>query len=119
MPKKIFIILTLTLLLLGCSSYRPHTKTEKYWLAAMISAQAADVATTEYALHRGLHEANPILGKDPSLGKTIGIKALSVGVIYLMGQIDPKRRKLYYQIGTVVGLAPAIWNWYQIERNGD
>ena len=67
-------------LLTGCSTYRPHTKTEKVWLCTMIAGQASDYISTERALDMGLVESNPIYGdslEKVALGK-IAISALAI-----------------------------------------
>jgi len=114
--KKLFTLILFCLVFISCSSSRPHTKAEKYWLTAMIAGQVADAATTQYGLHRGLKEANPLYGKDPNMGVVIGVKVVYVGLAYGLGQLIPDGRKAFYIIGCIPGWGAAGWNLYQIEK---
>lgn len=50
----------------------------KLGLPVMIGGQAADAISTIQALKRpGVYETNPLLGKRPSMGKLLGMKALT------------------------------------------
>ena len=113
---KSLILALICLTLISCSSSRPHTKAEKYWLATMIAGQVADAATTQYGLHQGLKEANPLYGKDPNMGVVIGVKIAYVGLAYGLGQLIPEGRKTFYIIGCIPGWGAAGWNFYQIEK---
>lgn len=48
------------------------TKTSK---AALIAANLADALSTDWAMHQGATEANPLYGEEPSRWRLYGIKA--------------------------------------------
>jgi len=114
--KRVLVLILILFLLNGCVTFRPHTKTEKILLGAFVTSQMADIASTEYALNHGCKEMNPIYGKDPSLGKMILFKGLFVGIIYLLGQIDPKHRPIFYSIPTAITLGAVANNVYQANK---
>ena len=60
----------------------PAFRQRQLSLGVLTVAAALDVLTTEQALHRGCHEANPIYGRHPSLGELVGAHALVVGVAW-------------------------------------
>lgn len=56
-----------------------YTGWNKFWLVAAIVGQAADVASTSYAINHGAEEVNPVYGKDPNLLLMVGIKMALIG----------------------------------------
>ncbi len=59
----------------------PAFRKRQVGVAALAIAALADVLTTEAALHRGCHEANPIYGPHPGMGPMLlshaGVVALA------------------------------------------
>jgi len=100
----------------GCGFSRPHTKEEKWWLGGVIVGQAADGISTKMFVRQGIEESSVFAGKHPSDGTIFLFKAGAVGIVYVLGQIDPDNRLLYYKIGSILGFAPAAWNYYKLTQ---
>jgi len=95
---------------------REHTTSEKTWLAGMIACNAADYYTTKEFLSKGMKEANPIYGENPSDEKLIVGKLAGVIIFYIAGQVDPDNRELYYKIGSGLACGAAAWNKIQMNK---
>ena len=81
--------------------------------AGPIVGQAADFATTVYALRRGAEEANPIMkGVVRSLPVFAAVKlALGVGAAVMVKRTESKTAKRVFSgIATMAGLGPALSN---------
>jgi len=59
---------------------------------------------------------NPLLGKQPSDSDVWLFKGAVVGVTWLLGEIDPERKKQWYQISAIFGIGGSGWNTYQLLR---
>ena len=73
------------------------------WIVLAIAA-VADVATTEAALHRGCHEANPIYGRHPSLPLLIGAHAIPLALAW------PVRRSPWLYLPAALFAGAALHN---------
>lgn len=92
------------------------------WYVAPVLANAADLGTTLVGFDKGLHEANPLLGKHPSVGKVVAVKlvttAVSVGGTYFFDRIchKPGLAKWWSGATSGVNLATAASNARLISR---
>lgn len=82
---------------------------------AMLAGQGADAATTAMNYKRGLTESNPMYGKNPSLGKVMGIKGAEMAGLALLMKLmadkgSPKAAKIIGYMGGVGGAIPAAIN---------
>ena len=73
------------------------------WVAVAVAA-VADIATTEAALHRGCHEANPIYGTHPSVGELVALHAMPLAFLW------PHRKNKWLYAPAVLLGAIAIHN---------
>ena len=74
----------LCLLFTGCAT--TWTPSEQIAFSLNVGCNYADYASTEYALGTGRYEeANPLLGKNPSDGTLIAVKALATGAAWWVG----------------------------------
>lgn len=84
-----------------------------------VLGQAADIATTMYALRSGLVEANPFakgLVKNMPLFSVLKI-AVGVGSSVIASKMENKRTKKAFLVATtLLGLGPAISNIHQIRK---
>lgn len=94
----------------GCAHYTPR---EKLAFGVFVGSQVADGASTIHAINHGGLEANPLLDDRPSDEQVILLKAGSVGLCYLLGEIFPEQREGIYWIGSIVGFGAAGWNYSQ------
>ena len=97
------------LLIVGCSGV-PYTSSEKAALGFYIASSFADFRTTELALERGARECNPFLDDHPSDFELITHQVCSLGFIYLLGEIWPDKRVLFYTIFGTGHTVAAIHN---------
>jgi len=113
--KRLFAILSIALLT-GCAT-RPYTPQEKNWMAAALTAQALDVATTSYILSDGGIEANGLWwGEDSGemLAAMLSTKMVICGGVYLIGQVWPSTRATLWGVAAAAGGGASAWNLYQI-----
>ena len=98
---------------------KPHWYTSRlFWLgtAIIVGSVVADVETTQAAMRRGAHEANPIYGSYPSRPRAYGIAfALSApniaGLAYGESQLHPRGWWLPFTLlGSLPHLAAAAYN---------
>ena len=73
------------------------------WIAVAVAA-VADIATTEAALHRGCHEANPIYGSHPSVASLGALHAIPLALLW------PVRHSKLLYIPAAVLAAVAVHN---------
>lgn len=81
--------------------------------------QAADFATTIYALRNGLVEANPMMkGLVKSLPAFAAVKlAAGVGLGVLVHKTENKKaKKILSGLATLTGLGPAVSNMIQLRK---
>ena len=104
MKKVICFILILIVSLAGCSGV-PYTSGEKAALGFYIASSFADFRTTELALDRRAKECNPFLNDHPGDFELITHQVCSLGLVYLLGEIWPEYRILFY---TTTGTAHTI-----------
>ena len=95
------------------------TAANRGWLAADITGQLADLATTAIAIDDGCEEANPIMG-DGDIGAMALIKVASFGLRYWLAEYgfagNPNQstyRNWIYGAGAVAGWGAAAWNTCQ------
>lgn len=86
---------------------------------AFYAAAAADVITTELALHRGHREGNPLLtpiiGEHPRLLTVVAIKAGAIGLVEAVAAWHRRHgrygwARAMYRLGTVLWVAAAAAN---------
>lgn len=87
--------------------------------AAMYGAAALDFGSTLYALDRGGRELNPLLGKRPSAGRVLALKAIGVLVNDLAGRYWLRkgrvgRAKFVYWFAASVAFVASVWNFQVI-----
>ena len=111
MKRALIFILALVA---GCS--QPMTPREQMLFGGMIAAQAADGWTTARYVAIGGTEANPMMDDRPSDGEIALFKAGFVGVLWLLGEIDPEHREQYYTVGIVSGLLATGWNTHLTQK---
>ncbi len=80
-------------------------------LAMLLGGNAADAASTLYALKNGAKETNPVLGSHPSAAKLLALKGAGVGVqallLKLLAKEHPKAANVIAKVtgGAMGGLA--------------
>lgn len=97
-----------------CSSCSSWTKSEQQAFRWMVSGQAFDGLTTEYALDMGFEELNPILDDCPSDVEVCLFKAGSCLLLIGLGEIFPESREDFFKLGAVSGFVCGGINTYQI-----
>jgi hypothetical protein len=89
----------------------PPKDTFRIERAALYTSAAADIITTRIAIRNGAFEGNPLLtpiiGKQPSTAKLLGVKAVSIAITeltagYLRKKGEQGRAKAAYWISTVL-----------------
>lgn len=73
-------------------------------------AALADVLSTRYALRRGAHEANPLMGKQPKLKMLLGFKLVAGLGIASMWYLTPPVQDWAYWLPIALWFAAALWN---------
>lgn len=105
----------------GVARYEHDVKVAKGWRLGLEGVIAADIATTCIGLSRpGIHEGNPIYGRNASCGKIAGIN-VAVGVLewVVIGNMikrNPMRAKTFAMIATLLRGGVVGWNIGQIAR---
>lgn len=103
---------TLTGLVVPVEIQRPSFRAERI---ALVSAAALDVASTTWALKRGAREANPLLGRQPSVGKLVAVKLAAIAVQelsarWLIKKGYPARARFVYWTAIVLWSAVGVSN---------
>jgi len=111
-------LIFVAMLLVGCSSARPYTASEKTWLTHAIIGQSLDVVTTDMALSDDrMREANGIWWNPEDAGGMLAGKFVVMGTGYLVGQWKPEWRKVIWASIGISGYGAATWNTYQMIEN--
>jgi hypothetical protein len=113
---KYLMLLSLSLLV-GCSSARPYTSTEKTWLTHAIIGQSLDVVTTDMVLDTGGSEMNGVWWNPDDAGSMLATKFAILGAGYLVGQWKPEWRTAIWSALGISGYGFAGWNTYQMIEN--
>ena len=103
---------TLTGLVVPVEIQRPSFTVERI---AMVSAAVLDVASTAWVLKQGGREANPLLGKHPSVTKLVTVKLVAMAVQelaarYLTRKGYPNRARFIYWTAIVLWSAVGVSN---------
>jgi hypothetical protein len=84
----------------------------KTWYVGQVLVNVGDGVTTKIGFDRGLTEANPLLGKRPSMKTVIGVKvvttAISVGGTYLLDRVLQKPKAAKWWAGATIGYNGAV-----------
>ena len=87
-------------------------------LAGWIACQSLDMTTTGIALHRGLVEANPIMGQKPARIYSIKV-GVNIGAFIWRQKVIPKDKRWIADTGfAIAGCVPGVWNLTQIRKAG-
>ena len=89
------------------SAPKTSGKLSKSSLAMLLGGNAADAASTIYALKRGARETNPLYGEQPSVGKLLAIKGGTTAGAYLLSKLLAKDRPKLAN-GLAKGLGAAL-----------
>jgi hypothetical protein len=116
---KTTTLLLVAMLLCSCASHQQveWSTANKIALGAAVGGSVLDVHSTNSALNRGCVEANPLLGENPSVGSLILLKAVGIGLIYVISEylVKPKDRQLVRNVGYgaigLVGVGAAVHNY--------
>ena len=111
MRRTILILITTVLIATGCGT--PYTPAQKRAFALYTAATAADLITTRQGLQQGCREMNPFLNDRPSDTELVGLKAITTGILYLMGEAWPDRREQIWYTASILTGGAAIWNTTQ------
>ena len=111
MRRTILILITTVLIATGCGT--PYTPAQKRAFALYTAATAADLITTRQALQQDCRELNPALPEYPSDRDLITFKAITTGILYLMGEAWPDRREQIWYTASILTGGAAIWNTTQ------
>jgi len=103
--SKIFFIL---LCLISTANAEPWATTDKYLMGSYVALQAIDCLQTEKALDKGMKEANPFYGDNPSTETLVVTKGALIGITYFVADQYPQdRRWMLWSLNIIQGIVVA------------
>lgn len=86
------------------------------WVLAIVIFGIGDVVSTTVGLSLGAVELHPVVGSvlsGPALGWLIALKALTLGICYVLWRLSRPPYRIGVPIGlTVMGIVVVAWNAY-------
>lgn len=88
----------------------------KFWFAAAVGGQLADIVSTDRGLDRGCKEVNPLFGSDPSTGTIVaaklGVLALAYATTEYWVPVESRQSSRNWVYGALglTGFAAGAWN---------
>ena len=108
--------LALMLVLYACCGCA-YTNDDWTMICYAVAGQAADAASTQYALDQGFVERNDYLyGDSPSWRDMAKVKIPLLLLAWVCGEVWPEHRGFVYGIVGTTGLAAGAWNTAHIMR---
>lgn len=112
------IVLCISLIsLASCSTnYNKWNKTDKKLMKYMVAGQVTDYGLTQYGMHNGYIESNPIARNMNTIEMGL-FKITGSYFLFWLADKFPENRKTILIVGNITGWDASAWNVYKLMEN--